>query len=254
MKLALTACSILFGISATGAFGAYLNNGEFSVPGSGTDFYSWAESGSDWAGPLQSGITGTSLLLNRSSTTSYLAQSITGSLHAYTLDMDLAVSAATANARTFNMLVRHSQGSDQINLRIVDTDGNGKGEVSVFNSATSSWVDIIVDAITFSTDTAHLQANHLRITIDYATGKYSIFVTAADNHTSQAVDIAYFQGSATIDSATTATRLLFTTDNTWTPNGWAVADNISITVPEAATMVPLACGAFALLKRQGNHS
>lgn len=254
MKAGILVASVVMGMLGSVASAAYINNGDFETAGSsGADFASWLESGTNPAGALASGIQGRSLLLSATTsggaaTSGSLLQDVTGNLGKATVEMDVALSAGTASARSFNVFLRHTTATDQLNLRVTGSGANG--DVSVYDG--TSWVTLMTGAVTFSTSQSDLKVNHLKVELDYTTKTYNVYVTSASGVASQALGKSAFQITTTpVTSSTTLRQVVFSTSN-WATNSWAVVDNVTVAdasapVPEPAAVSMLAVGGGIML-------
>ena len=96
----------------------------------------------------------------------FLSQSFTSFTGAATTSFIFAASdPGGAGDRSMNVTFGESGSSNQINLRLVDQDADGDGDVQVFNGA---WTTVLTDAVTFgSTTTFSLTINEYGAGFNY---------------------------------------------------------------------------------------
>lgn len=220
-----------------------LTNGNFetyTTDGSTTTFPGWTEFTGTTAAAAHTPLDG-----------SYSAKLIGGNAYVnqfftpvsqYTLDLDFAAAKPTAdnNSRVLSMILVGNTG--QINLRIVNNAGSAN--VQVYSN---TWNTILTNAATFSTDLDNNPLkNHLTLAADYSgTPTYTVSITDNGGTVHTSAPVSYFQAGI----STSLKGISFHTD--YAPTFNTVVDNISIVVPEPATLtaaLPLA--ALALTRRR----
>jgi uncharacterized repeat protein (TIGR01451 family) len=177
---------------------------------------------------------------------------------AWLFEADFACSRPSAgSSRSFSLCLHHAPlpATNGINLRVVDTEGNGLGDLQVFNQPTASWLTVLSNAVTFSTNFSSrtsLYTNHLQILGRYhqSPPSYDLLLTNAWAAAAAALNLTNFQRAAPTNG-NPVYALTFMPD-TFTASSTAVVDNVSfvlavpqLTLTPAATNV--ACGSAVTL-------
>lgn len=251
MKTSVSAAAAIVMCVASAASAAYINNGGFEETSNGS-FVSW-QSSSGASSILSSGIEGKSILLTPASNGTVIQDAIAATNH-YILTMDVASSAAQGTNRSFNVFIRHTFSTDQINLRVTDDDNNGVGDITIYDG-NGHWPIVLANVFTFSSSQTDLKTNHLVLDVDYSTGKYTVTLTNANNVTTSQSGVSYFQittADGALGTASTLKEIVFNTGNMLS-GSWAVVDNVTVSaanVPEPAGFSLLAIGSLALTLRR----
>lgn len=242
------ASAVLATVSAAQA--AYLANGDFETLGSGSPatqtFDKWLENG-DVASVAAVGITGQSARLQKQGGTNSLYQTPTDSaqLSKFIYTFDFASSDPGDEAtfpRTLNINLRPGTASPtvgQINLRVVDLDSDNDGDIQAYNG--TAWVNVLKDAVLFSSSDTSLASNHLEIVGDLALKTYSLNVNG-----SEASGLAAFHGA--VPANATLQQVTFETGNL-AAGAFYVVDNVTL-VPEPAALGVMALGVGLLGRRR----
>lgn len=237
-KLLTYAASVLLlaGAGATSVRAEYLTNGTFEIEpldldSSANTFPGWTEAAGTAAVDAPAAISGNHSAKLISVSAGTLQQTLVdtnNALSQWIFETDFACNNPGGN-RSFNPRFAHTEaGFNQINLRVVDSDGNGVGDVQCYNN--SSWVTVLANAVTFSDSDTSLNVNHLKIVGHYsdATPNYDVYVTDAANVTQSALNQTHFHGTKPAPGA--ALRVMsFETGNYKDSSLFSVVDNVTIT-------------------------
>ena len=246
-------------ILASSADAAFLTNGDFESLGTNPQtFTSWTESG-DMATVASTPISGTNSarMVDVPSGSSNMVQTLTDpddELKQFIYETDFATSdPGGASNRSLHINLRYGAlvGTlTQINLRVVDLDADGDGDVQVFNGADwNTALPGVGSSVGFSASEDDLEVNHLKVVGDFtaATPSYDIYVTGPNGSFSQ-TGITAFHGTAPTSGVTALNFVTFETGNTV---GWVVADNVSVSAVPEPTVAGLLClGGLAIRRRR----
>lgn len=254
-----TAClAAAFAAAPTVAHAAYLTNTDFEqtpLGAAGATFPGWTESGggaaaSDASTPI-SGTHSAKLGFVSAGNLFQGVDDVANTLTAYTFAFDAAASdPGSGSSRSLNLNLRHtSTGFNQINMRLTDEDNDGIGDLEFYTNVGPSWtVNKLDDVFVFSADQANLAVNNISIAVDYTTGSYVVSVLDANNVLHVSGPLSNYQGST--PTATSALEVVsFETGNS-ASGSFAVIDNVSLSIPEPASMALAGVGSLALVARR----
>lgn len=243
---------------ASAAQAAFVNNGNFEFltgnPEPAQTFSDWTEDGAV-ATVATTGISGTSARLAKVGGNNSLHQNTNDpglELTQYIVSLDFAMNdPGGAGDRGFNINLRPgtlSPTAGQINLRVVDLDADGDGDVQAYSSSPGttggSWQTVLTSAVAFSATESNLAVNRLTVTADLTgTPGYSVAVGSAT-----ASGVSLFQGA--VPSGATLKRVAFETGNL-ASGAFYVVDNVTVTtVPEPAALGFLGLGSLLVMRRR----
>jgi hypothetical protein len=220
---------------------SFIQNGTFETldPGSPV-FASWSNGGSVTAAVVPiSGAYSAKLIRNSGG---YLQQHPSTPQPVFAVELDLALSdPGSSTDRSFQMNLLHTSttiGSGNyhnINMRVVRGSAAGVGTVQVYNQTTTSWVNALTDAVTFSANENTLSVNHVIFSGNYGDGSpaYNISVKDSGGTTRTALELTLWQGTPPTATGDNLTSVRF--DNTNIVTGsWCVVDNINVTQAPSA--------------------
>ena len=139
-----------------------------------------------------------------------------------------------AGTRGLNAFWIESTGGGQVNLRVVDLDDDGDGDVQIFNG---TWATVLTDAVNFAPSTANPVLNFLSLTFNgFGAGlSYDLTVNA-----STATGLAHFQNQTLDDLGRFQFNNQFVTSE-------FTADNVMISaIPEPTSLAFFGLGCSLL--------
>jgi Immunoglobulin domain len=229
----------VFGLGEITAHAQFLTNGDFEVEPLGTDaslttFPGWGEGVGSEVVNAPVSITGNYSAKVVKATGGRLYQTLVDTNNVLTqwiFDVDFACSnPGNTTDRTLQLALQTDPSFvnfRQINLRVIDADGNGTGDLQLYNG--TAFVTVLANSVTYSASDTSLSMNHLHVVGHYsdATPKYDVFVVNSSNVTNSVLAQTLFQGTKP-SAGTTLRQFSFETGNF--PSGaFAVVDNVAVT-------------------------
>ena len=156
---------------------------------------------------------------------------------------DFACSQPTGSVKSaFGICLQHASlpATNGLNLRVVDVDSNGMGEVQLFDSTITNWVTVLTNAVTFTTDFTTfpgLRTNHLQLVGWYnqAVPSYDLSIVNSSGVASSALSRTSYQVAPPGNGS--PIYLVDFVQNTYATGTTAVVDNVSFTLLSPAVQV-----------------
>lgn len=236
-----------------------LTNGDFedyTDNASSTSFPGWTEASSVDGGSARGTVAvlaasplsgGRSALLTASTTAGgVMRQSIADPLTTFTFRTDFAMTDPGGETnRGFNILMRQGGNSSaQINLRVVDLNADGDGDVQVYNDVLDRFELAVPDAVDFSAALSSPVANTLSVTGDFSSANPAErFYTVTANGVVSG-NLSFYQGSTTM-----ADLSIVGYQSNQSGQASFVVDNASL-VPEPSSALAVGSLGLAALARR----